>query len=161
MINCSPPNPQGRAFSPACLYLSWDSYFKKSISCLSLCFSLNSFCAETQRTWTSVSPDTRWVILKNKQTKNVSSSPNLVSGWVWVPDGQLQCLYVRSDGGRAFLCVPTMYRPAPQQTPLPSGGAYEDKSSIVPSRSVKKILLSWLSCCSFNSFFLIASEPTA
>ena len=38
----------------------------KSISYLSLCLSLNSFCSETQRTWSSVSPDTRWVILMKR-----------------------------------------------------------------------------------------------
>ena len=35
----------------------------KSTSCLSVCLSLNCFCAETQRTWASVSPDTRCMIL--------------------------------------------------------------------------------------------------
>ena len=35
----------------------------KSISYLPLCLSLNSFCTKTQKTWPSVSPDTRWVII--------------------------------------------------------------------------------------------------
>ena len=34
----------------------------KSTSYLSLCLSLNSFCNETSRTWTSLSPETRCVI---------------------------------------------------------------------------------------------------
>ena len=45
------------------LHLSQASYLNKSISCLPLCLLLNSFCAEAQRTWTSVNPDTRRVIL--------------------------------------------------------------------------------------------------
>ena len=32
----------------------------KSTSYLPLCLSLNSFCDQTQRTWASESPDTRW-----------------------------------------------------------------------------------------------------
>ena len=35
----------------------------KSISCLSFFLSLNFFYGETWRTWTSVRPDTGWVIL--------------------------------------------------------------------------------------------------
>ena len=72
---------------PTCLYPSQAPYLNKSISCLSLCLSLNSSCAETQRTWASVSPDPRWVILMKKpnQTKpNVGSSLNLGFGWVRV-----------------------------------------------------------------------------
>ena len=49
-INCSPFNPRGRVPSPAHLHLLQVSYINKSISCLSLCLLLNSFCAETQRT---------------------------------------------------------------------------------------------------------------
>ena len=63
MTNCSPPDPGGRASLPACLHLLQASYLNKSISCLSLCLLLNSFCPETWRTWASVSPDTGWVIL--------------------------------------------------------------------------------------------------
>ena len=51
---------------PPCLSTSipsQGSYLNKSISCLSLCLLMNSFCNEMQRTWASVSPDTRWVIL--------------------------------------------------------------------------------------------------
>ena len=51
---------------PASLYLLKASYLNKSISCLSLCLLLNSTFAKTQRTWTSVSPDTSWVILIKK-----------------------------------------------------------------------------------------------
>ena len=59
IINCSPLNPRGRVPSSAHLHLLQVSYINTSISCLSLCLLLNSFCAETQRTWASVSPDTR------------------------------------------------------------------------------------------------------
>ena len=52
---------------PAHLYPSEVTYFNKSISCLSLCLSLNSFCAEALITWVSVSPDVRWVILIKKK----------------------------------------------------------------------------------------------
>ena len=48
----------GRASVPARLHLSQASYLSKSISCPSLCLSLNSFSAEAWKTWTSVSPDT-------------------------------------------------------------------------------------------------------
>ena len=37
-------------------------YLNKSTCYLSFCLSLNSFCHETLRTWTSVSPETRCVI---------------------------------------------------------------------------------------------------
>ena len=49
LLNCSPPDPQGRDSLPARLHLPQASYLK-SISCLSLCFSLNPFCAKAQRT---------------------------------------------------------------------------------------------------------------
>ena len=63
------------------------SYIKKSTSSLSLCLLLNSFCTETQRTWTSISPGTRWVILIKTGFRSQSefwpdSSP---STWVQVP----------------------------------------------------------------------------
>ena len=45
------------------LYLSIASCVNKSNSCLSFCLSLNSFYIESQRTWSSVSPDSRWVVL--------------------------------------------------------------------------------------------------
>ena len=57
---------RGSASLPARLHLSQASYPNTSISCLSLCLSLNSFCAETQRTRASVSPDNREVILIQK-----------------------------------------------------------------------------------------------
>ena len=46
---------------------------KKSISYLSLCLSLNSFCDGTSRNWVSVSPEIRCDI----SYKTVGSSPNL------------------------------------------------------------------------------------
>ena len=62
----------------------------KSTSYLLLCLPLNFFCAETQRNWASVSPDTRWVILIKRpwvqvpiwvlagfESWPVGSSPNL------------------------------------------------------------------------------------
>ena len=52
----------------------------KSIPCLSLCPTLNSFCPEAKRTWASVSPDTRRVIL----IKKAGSSLNLGLGCVQV-----------------------------------------------------------------------------
>ena len=55
---------------PACI--SYKIYINNSVSCLSLCPSLNSFCTETQWTWASVSQDIRWVILMKML-------------WVWVP----------------------------------------------------------------------------
>ena len=66
LCNSSPPNPWGSASLSARLHLSQASCLNTSISCLSLCLSLNSFCAETQRTWASVSPVTRWEILISK-----------------------------------------------------------------------------------------------
>lgn len=57
---------------------------------LSLCLSLKSFCAKTWRTWTSVSPGTRCIILiKKKQWVRVGSQfgfwPNMrPSPWVGV-----------------------------------------------------------------------------
>ena len=56
----------------ALLHLLQASYVNKSASCLSLCLLLNSFCAERQRTWASLSPETRCVILV---------------GWLWVLAG--------------------------------------------------------------------------
>lgn len=55
------------------LPISEASYINKSISCLSLCLSVNSFCTETQRSWASVSPDTKWV----NELKDYDLSPNL------------------------------------------------------------------------------------
>ena len=49
-------------------------FLNKSISYLPLCLSLNSFCTKTQKTWTSVSPDTRWVIIIKRW-------------WVWAQSG--------------------------------------------------------------------------
>ena len=49
----------GRALLPTNLCPSQVSYINKSTSCRSLCFLLNSFCAETQRTWALVSPGSR------------------------------------------------------------------------------------------------------
>ena len=45
------------------IYLIRQNLYNKSASYLSLCLSLNSFYAETQRTWVSVGSDTRWAIL--------------------------------------------------------------------------------------------------
>ena len=71
-------------------HLSHVSYIKKSTSCLLLCLLLNSFCTETQRTWTSVSPDTGWVII----VKTVDSGPNHNFGQVQVPGSSpnLKCM---------------------------------------------------------------------
>ena len=58
----------------------------KSISYLSLCFSLNSFCNETSRTWASLGPETRycgfWLGLS---PSHVGSSPKQGFGWVQIP----------------------------------------------------------------------------
>ena len=57
----------------------------KSISYLSLCLSLNSFCDETSRTWASLCPETRyhgfWLGLS---CSHVGLSPKQGFGWVWV-----------------------------------------------------------------------------
>ena len=55
-------------------------FVNKSISFLSLCLLLNSFCSETQRTWASVSPETR--VQSNWNTQFQS---NLDFGQVQVP----------------------------------------------------------------------------
>ena len=85
-------------------HLSHVSYIKKSTSCLSLCLLLNSFCTETQRTWTSVSPDTRWVIL----IKTVASGPNHNFGQVQVPGSspQVQVPRFKSPGSSAWFQSP-------------------------------------------------------
>ena len=52
---------------------------------LSLCLSLNSFYTETQRSWVSVSPDIRWVILIKRSWVRV---PNWVlAGFQSWPQG--------------------------------------------------------------------------
>ena len=62
--------------SPRVILAFWDwSYsiygmfisLNKSTSYLSVCLSLNSFCEETSRTWASLSPETRCVILIKRQ----------------------------------------------------------------------------------------------
>ena len=88
--NCSPLNPRGRAPQPAHLCLLQATYINKSISFLSLCLLLNSFYAETQSTWASVSPDSRWVIpmkwrwvgvprsvLPGSESQDMGLNPNL------------------------------------------------------------------------------------
>ena len=58
----------------------------KSISYLSLCLSLNSFCDETSRIWASLGPETKyhrsWLGLS---PSHVGSSPKQGFGWIWVP----------------------------------------------------------------------------
>lgn len=73
----------GKASLSARLHFLQASYVNKSMSRLSLWLSLNSFCAETWRTWTSVRPDTRterdiwWILLalhlreQRKKTENI------------------------------------------------------------------------------------------
>jgi len=53
----SPLCSQGRAILPALLYPSQASYTNKPTFYLLLCPSMNSFCAETQRTWASLIPE--------------------------------------------------------------------------------------------------------
>ena len=53
------------AWPSSCTLFSCNLFTKvinKSISYLSLCLSLNSFCAETWRTWASLSPETSCVV---------------------------------------------------------------------------------------------------
>ena len=87
-------------------------YLNKSTSYLSLCLSLNSFCDETSKTWTSLGPETRhcgfwlgsspkqgfggvwvlatWVqdpsrVLAGFESHNMGLNPKLGFGWVQVP----------------------------------------------------------------------------
>ena len=73
----SPPNPLGRVSLPAPLHLS-QSYLNKSISCLSVCLSLNSFCTEAKNLNLSKSRHQA----SDSYLKTVGSSPTLGLGWV-------------------------------------------------------------------------------
>lgn len=71
----------GKASLSARLHFLQASYVNKSMSRLSLWLSLNSFCAETWRTWPQgVQTQGEWFSFKT-----VSSTPNLGFGWVRVP----------------------------------------------------------------------------
>ena len=60
---CPSPNSGNRAIFWGHFVCGVCFSLNKSISYLPLCLSLNSFCTKTQKTWPSVSPDTRWVII--------------------------------------------------------------------------------------------------
>ena len=83
------PHHISRPLSPSAMaHTLWSVSLRiKSISYLSLCLSPNSFSDETQRTWASVSPGTRWVILTQtafwlgSSPRHVGSSPNLSFSW--------------------------------------------------------------------------------
>ena len=86
-IECIPLNPPGRALSPACLHLLQASYINKSISCLTLCLLLNSFCAETQTTWATLSQGIRWVILIKRpwfKSQTGFFEVEVLAMWIWV-----------------------------------------------------------------------------
>ena len=76
---------------PACISYKCPMWI--TASCLSLCLSLNSFCAEIQRTWASVSPDTSYwqlhqvaevncMLLVSMQTPDPLESEGW---WCWPP----------------------------------------------------------------------------
>ena len=87
-MECIPLNPPGRALSPAYLHLLQASYINKSISCLTLCLLLNSFCAETQTTWATLSQGIRWVILIKrpcfKSQTGIWGVVGVLAMWLWV-----------------------------------------------------------------------------
>ena len=74
--------PQWELLFAVVVVVSQAFYLNKPISCLSLCLSLNSFCTEAQRIWTSVKSRHR---VSDSNLKTMGSSLNLAFGWVWVP----------------------------------------------------------------------------
>ena len=58
----------------------------KSISYVSLCLSLNSFCNETSKIWALIGPKTRYHgFWQGLSPSHVCLIPRQGFGWVWVP----------------------------------------------------------------------------